>query len=160
VLEHAVQLGEAFGARYTLLQVVQPVGEYTLLGRDGRSVPFHLEERREQAAGYLAEVAARLRARGLDVETAVMAGANPARAIATFVAENQRGEARVDLIALETHGLGGAGHLFNAGVAEQVVHDSSIPVLVHHALGETVRVPAAVSSHERGLRLAPGPAAA
>jgi nucleotide-binding universal stress UspA family protein len=157
VLEHAIRLGSVFEARFTLLQVVVPSPEpgYTLLGAGSGDGPAPQEQLMQEAQRYLDQVAARLRRRGLDVETAVVSGANPARAITGYVAGASGGESRVDVIAMETRGLGGAGNLFSPSVAEQVVHDSNIPVLVHHTLAQTV--PVAEASRERRFVLQSDP---
>ena len=36
---------------------------------------------------------------------------------------------------METHGLGTVRHLFASSVAEDVVHGSHVPVLLHHPTG-------------------------
>lgn len=131
VLEHAAALGEAAGARFTLLRVVAPPYEigYTLLGQDGHVNPFQLENRRREALEYLEGIAGRLRARGLRVACDVVAGGDAAQTIAEYV--ERSGD--VGLVAMETHGLGGAAHLLSPGVVETLVHDTRVPVLVHHA---------------------------
>lgn len=131
VLDHAVELGRVFGARYTLLEVVAPpvdVG-YTLLGSEGHVNEFQLESRREEALRYLEGLADRLRQRGLEVDADVVASGDAATGIVEYV---ERAEGGVDLVAMETHGLGGAAHLFTPSVVESVVHDTRVPVLVHH----------------------------
>lgn len=135
VLEHALELGSPFGARYTLLKAVAPPAEpgYTLLGTDGAAGQVQLQARRDEALRYLDRVAARLRPRALDVETEVVAGSGVAAAIQTFVQRAGSNGARVDAVAMETQGMGGAAHLFTPGVTEQVVAHSRVPVLVHHA---------------------------
>jgi nucleotide-binding universal stress UspA family protein len=134
VLDHAVALGRPFGARYTLLKVVAPPMEtgYLLLGQDGSVSHFHLQGLRDEALRYLERVAGRLRGRGLLVETAVAAAPGAAHAIATFVERAAAGDA-VDVVAMETHGMGGAAHLFTPSMVEQVIAEGCAPVLVHHA---------------------------
>jgi nucleotide-binding universal stress UspA family protein len=136
VLEHAAGLARAADARCTLLRVVAPPVEvgYTLLGQDGHVNHFQLDALREEALAYLEAVAARLRARGVEARCDVVASASAAVGIADYVtAAAGDPERRVDLVAMETHGLGGPAHLFAPGVVEQVVHDTTVPVLVHHA---------------------------
>ena len=135
VLEHAAALGSAFGARFRLLRVVAPPVEvgYTLLGQDGHVNHFQLDERREEALRYLENVAAALRDHGLEVSVDVAASANAAQCIDDYVEAAAEAGDPVDLIAMETHGLGGAAHLFTPSVVEEVAHGTRVPVLVHHA---------------------------
>jgi nucleotide-binding universal stress UspA family protein len=153
VLEHALDLGRPFGARYTLLKVIAPPVDagYTLTGQEGHVNHFQLESRRELALAYLRRVAARLYTRGLDVECDVAAGPDAARAIAEYAERAAVLDGGVDVIAMETHGLGGAAHLFAPGVVEQVVHDGAVPVLVHHAHGPEP-VAARVAAAEEEVR--------
>jgi nucleotide-binding universal stress UspA family protein len=78
-----------------------------------------------EAQQYLADVAARLEARGLHVRTHVIFDDHPADAILREVESEQAG-----LIALETHGRAGLSRLFHGSVADQVVRNSHVPVLV------------------------------
>ena len=135
VLEHAAELGRAFGARFTLLEVVAPPIEvgYTLMGQDGHVNEFQLEARREEALRYLEGVAGGLRARGLEVDAEVVASADAAEGIVGYAERAAAAGDPVGLIAMETHGLGGAAHLFTPGVVEKVAHQTTIPVLVHDA---------------------------
>ncbi|HYJ78094.1 MAG TPA: universal stress protein [Longimicrobiaceae bacterium] len=134
VLDHAVELGRACEARFTLLEVVAPPVEtgYTLLGQDGHVNEFELQERRERALGYLEGVAGRLRARGVHVDAEVVPSSDAASAIVDYVERAGAAGDPVGIIAMETHGLGGAAHLFTPSVVEQVVHETSVPVLAHH----------------------------
>jgi nucleotide-binding universal stress UspA family protein len=82
------------------------------------------ERMRADAAGYVADVAARLRAEGFDVEPEVRVG-DPATVV--LDASRQLG---TDLIAMTTHGRSGVGRLVFGSVAEQVLRESRAPVFL------------------------------
>lgn len=140
VLLHATALGRAFGARYTLLRAVQRpyIPGYSLIGPEEHVDEFELERRERRAVEYLDGVAARLRARGLEVETRVAASEDAARTILSFAGcrpDGSRDErSDVGLVAMETHGLGAVSHLVAGSVVETVLRETPVPLLLHHAL--------------------------
>lgn len=133
VLDQVADFCQAFGGTAVLLRVVEPPIEvgYTLMGQDGHVNHYLLEDLDEEARRYLEGAAGPLRARGIPVELAVAHGASPGEAILEFVRGSAAGT--VDVIALETHGLGTVRHLFAPSVVETVVHGAEVPVLLHHA---------------------------
>jgi nucleotide-binding universal stress UspA family protein len=128
ILEPALALGDLMRAEYTLLRVVQPVPPLGL-GFPG-SVPYVREPSAPQptlgeARAYLDGVAKRLRARSRTVHTRVLVAPQAAAAILD--------EARAEgsqLLALATHGRGGLKRLLLGSVADKVLREASIPVLV------------------------------
>jgi nucleotide-binding universal stress UspA family protein len=126
VIEHAVALGSAFDARFTLLHTL-PIAS---AGADGGALrPLALEATRAQrrlANGYMEEVAARLRRLGFTVETIVRDHAVPALAI---LDEAERTPAT--LIAMATHGRGGWSRIALGSVADKVLRASPAPVLLY-----------------------------
>jgi nucleotide-binding universal stress UspA family protein len=133
-----VALGGA-GPTYTLLRVVKPAllpayaPEGRPLGREVEGLLDQIEAIQKRlladAEEYLAGVAGRLRARGLQVQTRVAVEEQPAVAILREAAE-----ARAGLIALATHGRRGLSRLFLGSVADKVVRGATVPVLVHRCL--------------------------
>ncbi len=93
-----------------------PVGTETLMKQAQR------EEK--EAVNYLERLAAPLRAKNLKVETATAPGAAGKTIVA--YAENKR----IDLIAIATHGRGGLGRAVFGSVADYVLRESKLPVLV------------------------------
>jgi nucleotide-binding universal stress UspA family protein len=79
------------------------------------------------ARQYLDDVAARLEARGVRVQTHVLFDDRPAEAILHEAADEH-----VGVIALETHGRAGLARLLHGSVTDRVVRGATIPVLVHH----------------------------
>jgi nucleotide-binding universal stress UspA family protein len=80
----------------------------------------------EQARTTLEQIAGRLRTRVANVKTVVM--------IEPFVASGILDYARdhaVDLIALTTHGRGGASRVLLGSTADKIVRGATMPVLVY-----------------------------
>lgn len=135
ILEPALTIGKAMAADFTLIRVIRPVWP-------SLSAPTPLDsshkpplawtgakniddKQRQSAEAYLQQVAERLRAGGVSVQTRVYLAEQPAAAI---LEEASIGGA--DLIALETHGRGGIPRLWLGSVADKVVRGSWHPVLV------------------------------
>jgi nucleotide-binding universal stress UspA family protein len=135
IVEPAVALGDLMGARYTLLEVTDPVpavryevAAAALAATSSAAleqVPGYWVER-SVAHEYLEGVAERLRARSLWVRTRVAAGKDPAAAILDEARAQGAG-----LIALATHARRGLPRLLMGSVAEKVVRGASVPVLLH-----------------------------
>jgi nucleotide-binding universal stress UspA family protein len=128
ILRPALALGGLMGTAYTLLRVIKPV---PVLGDDlaghaaaAADVPA-LRGRQGEAQTYLDRVAGRLRAGPWAVHTRVIAHPHAAAAI---LDEARAGP--VDLIALATHGREGLQRLLLGSVADKVLRQATIPVLV------------------------------
>ena len=93
------------------------------LSRD--SVEWRLH--RAEAHSYLDRVARRFQADGLDVDKAVVEG-KPARQV---IFEARRWEA--DLIALSSHGHGGADGFSLGGIAQKIVARAGVSILLARA---------------------------
>jgi nucleotide-binding universal stress UspA family protein len=109
-----------------LLHVVPPlpVGARTALGR---SVEDDVRIRTGQAHEYLAPQAAELRAKGIRVQAEVRSG----DAYAEILAGAR--EVGADLVAMTTHGRGGLGRLLLGSVADAVLRQAEVPVLLMRA---------------------------
>ncbi len=135
ILEHALTLGKAMNADYTLLRVVTPVYPFTLptepaiFGSVAADVMDRVEklhgELRREASNYLAIVAGRLRGDGLKVQCRVTIEEQPGVAIL------ENGKPPIDMIAIETHGRGGLSRLLLGSVADKVIRGSKLPILLH-----------------------------
>jgi nucleotide-binding universal stress UspA family protein len=134
ILGPARDVGGLFQADFKLLRVVQHVVPAVVPlgtpGSFGQLAAYAAEEIKEgeqksmlEAAGYLEHLAARLRGEGLHVQTEVMLGDQPARAILEHDG--------IDLIALETHGRRGLSRFFRGSVADKVLRGSHVPLLLH-----------------------------
>ena len=131
VLPHVEALAEKFGSAVTLLRATAPRGAIPIdsaaVGVAAVEPESLVEAERGEAAEYLGRVAARLRARGLAVEVA-----QPEGAPAPVIVEHARG-AGADLIALGTHGRGGAERLLLGSVADEVLRHAACPILLVRA---------------------------
>lgn len=122
ILPHARSLAASLGASTRLLHVLEH-GRAGGLSRD--SVEWRLH--RAEAGSYLERVAERLDAGGLEVDALVAEG-KPARQV---IFEARRWEA--DLIALSSHGHGGAD-LFSLGsIAQKIVSRAGVSILLSRA---------------------------
>ncbi len=131
IVQPAVALGRLTSARYTLIQALDPlVMEHSKppysVGLDRRM----LGEVRKRALTYLEQVAERLRAQSLQVQTALVV-AQPHVAILDYAHKHA-----VDLIALATHGRGGGARMLLGSVADKVVRGADMPILLQRPAAE------------------------
>ncbi|MCK5653006.1 MAG: universal stress protein, partial [Gemmatimonadetes bacterium] len=128
ILEPAVALGKATGARFTLLHVVSP---HVTVGARVSPLPSgHLEERLSKAETYLAGVAERLAGEGLQVRTKIESHFAPARAILHTAEEDD-----VDLIAIATNGYTGVKRAILGSVTDKVLRGAKWPLLLERPPG-------------------------
>lgn len=123
-LRYAIALARQFGARITLLHVVEPL----IYPADSGFVPV---EAHAWEGNLLKETKARLDAlvreempSDLAVETAVVTG-NAFMEVAEVAREK-----KVDLLVITTHGYTGLKHLVLGSTAERVVRYAPCPVMV------------------------------
>jgi nucleotide-binding universal stress UspA family protein len=148
IVRPAVALGRLTEARYTLIQALDPlVMQHTKppysVGLDRSMLP----ELRERALAYLEQIADRLRAQSLQVQTSLVV-AQPHTAILDYTHDHA-----VDLIAMATHGHGGVARMLLGSVADKVVRGASVPLLLQRPAAE-----AAESYAVAHASLAPSPA--
>jgi len=84
-----------------------------------------------EAEAYLAALAGKLAAEGIHVRTAVRYG-KAAEEILDHIEANE-----VDLVAMSTHGRSGLSRLVMGSVAEEVVRNAGVPVLLVRASGKS-----------------------
>jgi nucleotide-binding universal stress UspA family protein len=122
-LHSADLVTEAFGARLTLLRVVQPV-PYPLHGEGYAYVPYDEDAEVAEARRYLADQAAGLSGDGARVETRVVVG-EPARVIGEVAREKN-----VDVVVMATHGHGGLSRVILGSVATATLRHTTAPLLL------------------------------
>jgi universal stress protein A len=127
-LSDALELAQTFGAKLSLLHVVEPspyLGEFTppTMGAD------LLSDLERQASAALAQLLPDAQEAKVEVTRAVAIGSPSQTIVETAEAEH------VDLIVMATHGRTGLSHLLIGSVAERVVRTAPCPVL-------TIRPPA------------------
>ena len=119
-----------------LLRVVEPIP--TIVVEGSRHIDVEdVEARRIDAEEYLAPIAVELRKKAVRVESRVRRG-HPIEEIVTAARE-----AGADLIAMSTHGRGGLGRLMFGSVAQAVLRQVDIPVLLMRATEAQVATRAA-----------------
>lgn len=123
ILESATRLAKVERAEVVLLQVLtaQEQDPATDLSR------AWWEEAVPTAHAYLNRIAAKLRFDGLEVSTDIVIGTNIAEAIASFA--NSR---RAGLVALATHGRSGMRRAVRGSVADELMRDGAVSLLVIH----------------------------
>jgi nucleotide-binding universal stress UspA family protein len=128
VLADALALGTPEQTAYTLVHVIEvEAGEH---GTEFYAVTLDeptLAQVRARTERYLERVAARIRAEGRQVQTAVEIG-QAAPAILQYAIVQA-----ADLIALTTHGRGGAMRPLLGSVADKVVRGAGVPVLIQRS---------------------------
>jgi len=119
----ALELAKKFGAKLTILHVVEPP-PYPVEGYvpPNLSATF-LEDMERQASQDLAQVAPEAEAANVEVARLVTVGTPYRRIIETAEAQ------QVDLIVMATAGRTGFSHLLLGSIAERVVRTASCPVL-------------------------------
>jgi nucleotide-binding universal stress UspA family protein len=125
-LTPAIELARALGARLMLVEVVTQ--------HSGLSRLLHPAERTTEAAeSALRAVRERIPPEAGLVEIGVVEHESPAGGLL-----QQASQTGADLIAMATHGRGGLRRLLFGSVAERVVRDSAVPVLVYRPEGSGV----------------------
>lgn len=122
---HAEELAKALGARVTLLSVIEPVEVYSQPGVVGPVVSVsNMEDEVRNVTEYLDKIADKLRQGGTDVIRVLREG-DAASQICEYAHLN-----RVDMIVMSTHGRSGIQRLVYGSVAEHVLHNAKVPVLL------------------------------
>jgi nucleotide-binding universal stress UspA family protein len=115
------------GAQYVLIRSVEPTSPLDGLAvmADPLAIKHGEEDRAAVAQADLDRLAERLRAGRLQVQTQVVVG----EAAASIVDAARR--EKIDLIAVATHGRGGLTRFVLGSVADKIVRNTFIPVLVY-----------------------------
>ncbi len=135
VLPYVEELAKKFGSHLVLIQTIQSAGQIAAMTSSGAGMepgiaayPDSIDEiqnaEKNSAEGYFSRISTRLQAAGI-TPTVVVAEGNPADCI---LAESKKDG--IDLIAISTHGRSGLGRALFGSVADKVIRDSGIPVLV------------------------------
>jgi nucleotide-binding universal stress UspA family protein len=136
ILPHAVAIAQRFGATLVLLRVglseAQAVRQ-TLPGEPVTAAPLSLsvahelaESQQEAAIRYLQGVGQDLDAAKVKHEAIVMDG-DPVLALRQAVREQS-----INLVTMATHGRSTLGRLLQGSVAEDLLHEIGVPVLMLH----------------------------
>lgn len=128
VLPHAKLLAYSEGAELILLTVgANPALDFVF--SDPGLAQNAIQEQEERSQKYIAGVENELKSAGFKTSTILRVGS--VADVILGVAE----ELQVDVIAMSTHGRTGPARLLLGSIAERVVHNSKIPVLLIRAVG-------------------------
>jgi nucleotide-binding universal stress UspA family protein len=126
VIPYAIDIGRSMGAQVTLLRIVDAAtsgwGERGAIGKSVEAPTSSLHV--EQARAYLERVADQIAARDVTAHAVVKQGA-PAKQIVTTAREVD-----ADAIVMATHSRRGLNRLMFGSVAEAVLHESHLPILL------------------------------
>jgi len=131
ILPFILQIAGPLDLEVVLVRVVQPIPPQALEGT-GHVVLDDVPARLREAREYLAPVAADLRSRGVRVTTEARHG-DPVKELVAAARD-----AGADLIAMTTHGRSGVGRLLFGSVAEAVLRQANVPVLMMRLTGPPV----------------------
>jgi nucleotide-binding universal stress UspA family protein len=123
ILPFVLDIAGPLGLEVVLVRVNRPIPPLAVEGTRAMCVD-DVEGRREEAEAYLAGLAEELAGAGVRAETRVRRGEPVAEILAAARAED------ADLIAMTTHGRTGAARLLFGSVAEGVLREAGIPVLL------------------------------
>jgi nucleotide-binding universal stress UspA family protein len=127
VIPYATDVARSMKAKLTLLRVIESASaDWSERGAIGKASADDTIRSlfEEQAESYLERVASQVALAGVAVQTSVRQG-QPARQIVTAAKD-----LGVDAIAMSTHSRRGVSRLMFGSVAEQVLHETSLPVLL------------------------------
>ena len=128
VLPHAKELAYSEGAELILLNVgANPALDFVF--SDPGLAQSAVQEQEEHSKKYMTEIESQLKAAGFKTSTILRVGA--VADVILGVAE----ELQVDVIAMSTHGRTGPARWLLGSVAERVVHNSKVPVLLIRSTG-------------------------
>lgn len=133
-LKYATALAQAYDSRITLISVVTPPqivpGEWMAETAD---LHIQLQEKALQHTNaFMTQRRNELRQQGYEVEAYVATGSPVADEILTFVTNED-----ADTIVMSTHGRSGVQRWMFGSVAERVMRQSHVPVLVIRPPAET-----------------------
>ncbi|MHB8573760.1 MAG: universal stress protein [Dehalococcoidia bacterium] len=137
ILPHATELARRFEATLVLLRATTSLPEamrQTIAPEPMAAVPVSVDvaeslvEIQEDAAErYLQQIGGRLKAEGVTCEALVVQG-DASVSLAEAVKTQH-----IDLIAMATHARSTFGRLLHGSVAESILHEVRVPVLLLHA---------------------------
>lgn len=125
VVKHAVDLAKAFNSKITVVQVLtlDPyiAAEYLSNGQSNSLI----ERSREFIQNNMQAAQQLFQAEGVAVETKLLEGENIARTISLAV-----NDLKIDLVVLSSHGRTGLKKLIMGSVAQSLLTELQIPVMV------------------------------
>ncbi len=130
-LRLAVDYAQAFGARLTIIHVIDTSSLEAYPWAEGGSLSLIIPSTQELAAARLESLRNECSGRVPEVKTLCKVGA-PAKEIVTCAHEEL-----ADLIVLGTHGRGSVTELVMGSIARSVLRTAHLPVTVVHGAAKT-----------------------
>ena len=131
ILPYATEEATRFGSRVTLLEVVTippmvVVAEADIAPSQTSDLIEETVHREvSEAKTYLEQVAEPLRQQGIDIDCVAIEGSPVGNTIIDYAHDNA-----IDLICISTHGHSGLGRVIFGSIADQVLRESGLPILV------------------------------
>jgi len=131
ILPYAIEQALRFNSKLTLLQVVTtPSSVYMAsaageLPQTGDIIAKDIQKQDAEARAYLDGVAQSLQEKGIETECVVLGPSQPGNTIVKYAQDNA-----IDLICMATHGRSGLGRVVFGGVADRVLRESGLPILL------------------------------
>ena len=130
ILPYAIEQATRFNSKIVLLQAftipstiaAAEASEAPVAGAD--LIREEAQRLETEARFYLETIAKSLQQKGLDVTCVILQG------LASEVIVNYALNEKIDLIALATHGHSGLGRVIFGSVADHVLRESGLPILV------------------------------
>ena len=146
MVDHAVGVAGMSGAAYTLLRVVTEGALSSGPPLPHRGVDAGSRTQRATVQAALDLQAEALRGRGLTVHPQVIVDDDSAQGILRYAAEHE-----IDLIAMATRSRGGLERLLLGSVADRVLRQAGIPLLLWNPGELPALLPAEAPAHTRGM---------
>lgn len=133
ILPYATEQAKRFNSKVILLQVITDTAAITAsvtptgdpLTMSSQVSVEKIETESEEANAYLSRIAKHMEDAGLGVEHVAIFDPLPGPAIVDHASTN-----KVDLIALATHGRSGLKRVVSGSVADHVLRESHLPILL------------------------------
>ncbi len=133
ILPYATEQAKRFNSKVILLQVITdsaaitasmtPTGDPLMMA--SQVSVEKMESESEEVKAYLSRIAKHMEDAGLDVEPTAIFDPLPGPAIVDHASAN-----KVDLIAIATHGRSGLRRVVSGSVADHVLRESHLPILL------------------------------
>jgi nucleotide-binding universal stress UspA family protein len=130
ILPYATEEAIHCGSRLVLLRVItgsssMPMAAAGVPAYTTEAVTQQMESEEQETKAYLERLAQPLQQKGLRVECVTLHGLQIGEAIVSYADKNDIG-----LIAIATHGRSGLGRLVFGSVADFVLRESGLPILL------------------------------
>jgi nucleotide-binding universal stress UspA family protein len=129
ILDHVIAIATGCHVpKVVLMRIREPLDPNVVATLDVKIAVELDEAYREEAVRYLGGIIETLKKKGVDAKTEILTG-NPAEEIIKYARTH-----KVDLIIMSSHGRSGLSRLVFGSVAEKIVRNSTVPVLIKPAV--------------------------